>query len=66
MTARFITSDAKVTIIQYYSPPNDHENAEKDDYQELQEVVNNILQHDLAIFIGDMNAEIGRDRSGFK
>ena len=30
MTARFGTSCTKVTIIQGYAPPNDHEEAEKD------------------------------------
>ena len=59
MTARLVTSHAKVTIIQCYSPPNDHE-------QQLQVMVCHMLCHDITIVISDMNAQIGGDRSGFE
>ena len=35
-------------------------------YQQLQDVVNKILYHDIKIFVGDMNAQIGSDRSRFE
>ena len=43
------------------------DDAEKDDfYQQLQDLVNKILRHDITIVMGDMNAQIGGDRSGFE
>ena len=63
--ASFITLHAKVMIIQCYAPPNDHKDAEEDDYyQQLQELVKIILWHDRTIVMGHMNAQIGGDRSG--
>ena len=66
MTARFVTSHAKVTIIQCCMPPTDHEEVVKDKYfQELQDLVSHVSHYDITTVMGNMNAHIGRDRSGF-
>ena len=67
MTARFITSHAKVSIVPCYAPTNEHDDADKDAfYQHLQDVVDKIPRHDILIVMGDLNAQIGGSRSGFE
>ena len=67
MTARFITSHAKVSIVPCYAPTNEHDDADKDAfYQQLQDAVDKIPRHDILIVMGDLNAQIGGSRSGFE
>ena len=67
LTARFITAHAKVTVIQCYAPPNDHDDDDKDAfYQQLQDLVEKVPRHDILLVMGDLNAQIGEDRSGFE
>lgn len=53
--------------MQCYAPTNDHEDLDKDAiYQQLQDVVNKIPCYDIVIFMGDLNAQVGGNRSGFE
>ena len=63
----FVTSHAKVTMVKCYAPPNDHEEVQKDEYyQQLQDLISHISCHDINIVMGDMNTQIGCDRSDFE
>ncbi|XP_058612499.1 uncharacterized protein LOC131527427 [Onychostoma macrolepis] len=67
LTARFVTSHAKVTIVQCYAPRDDHEDTEKDlVYQQLQDLLDKVPRHDILLVMGDLNAQVGEDRSGFE
>ena len=65
ITARFVTAHAKVTITQCYAPPNNHDDYEKDSFYE-QQLIDKIPHHNITIVMGDTNAQIDGDRSGFK
>ena len=50
ITAIFVTSHAKVTIIQCYAPSNNHDDDETDSfYEQLQDLVNKIPYHDITV-----------------
>ena len=67
LTARFYSRYRKVTIIQVYAPHNEKDDEEKDQfYQELQEVIEGCNKNDITIVMGDLNAKVGRDNSGFE
>ena len=58
---------AKVTVIQCYAPLSDHDSAKKDPfYQWLQDLAEKVPCHDILLIIGDLNAQIGEDWSGFE
>ena len=58
---------AKLTIIQCYPPTNDQEGSNKDEfYQQLQDLVDEVLRHDIKIVMGDVNANIGGSGSEFE
>jgi hypothetical protein len=62
--ARFHSKYCKLTIIQCYAPTNDATDEDKDDwYQQLQQVVSRVPQHDMLLVIGDMNAKVGDDNT---
>ena len=62
--ARFNSKHCKPTIIQCYAPTNEAEGKEKEDwYEQLQQVVSKVPQHDLLLIIGDTNAKAGADNS---
>lgn len=55
--------NAKATVVQVYTPTDSADDAAKDDfYEKLQDVFNDIPNHDLKILIGDFNAQLGGDR----
>ena len=67
LKARFITQHARVSIIQCYAPTNQHDDSKKDEfYLQLQDQIDKIPSHDIKIVMGDLNAQIGGDRSGFE
>ena len=46
----------------YYAPINDSEDeGKKDSYEQLQAEVAMVLQHDMLLVMGDMNAKMGSD-----
>ena len=67
ITARFYSKYRRVTIIQVYAPHNEKEDAEKEQfYQELQETVDECNKNDIIIIMGDLNAKVGSDNSGYE
>nr|KAG5695063.1 hypothetical protein BaRGS_032556 [Batillaria attramentaria] len=69
ITAKFITKkkDIKLNIIRCYAPTNDVEEEKKDDfYQQLQTVIDRGGAKDMTILMGDFNAKIGSDNTGYE
>ena len=69
ITAKFTTKkkDIRLNIIQCYAPANDAEVEKKDDfYQHLQAVLDRRGTKDITILMGDFNAKIGMDNTGYK
>nr|KAG5685192.1 hypothetical protein BaRGS_011091 [Batillaria attramentaria] len=59
--------DIKLNIIQCYAPTNDAEQEKKDDfYQQLQTVIDRGGAKDMTILMGDFNAKIGSDNTGYE
>ena len=67
ITARFNSAARNITVINAYAPTNLADEETKDRfYDQLQTVINKVPKRDLPIFLGDMNAKIGSDNSGFE
>ena len=72
ITAKFATKKTKKTniklnVIQCYAPTNDTEDEKKEDfYQHLQTVLDRVEKKDMTILMGDFNAKIGRDNTGYE
>ena len=69
ITAKFTTKkkDIRLNIIQCYAPTNDAEEEKKDDfYQQLQAVLDRRGAKDITTLIGDFNAKIGMDNTGYE
>ena len=69
ITAKFTTKkkDIRLNIIQCYAPTNDAEEEKKDDfYQQLQAVLDRRGTKDITILMGDFNAKIGMDNTGYE
>ena len=69
ITAKFTTKkkDIRLNTIQCYAPTNDAEEEKKDDfYQQLQAVLDRRGAKDITILMGDFNAKIGMDNTGYE
>ena len=69
ITAKFTTKtkDIRLNIIQCYVPTNDAEEEKKDDfYQQLQSVLDRRGAKDITILMGDFNAKIRMDNTGYE
>uniref|UniRef100_A0A915J2K9 Craniofacial development protein 2-like n=1 Tax=Romanomermis culicivorax TaxID=13658 RepID=A0A915J2K9_ROMCU len=67
ITARFRYGHVKATVVQVYAPMDSSEDTVKNDfYDQLQDVFDDIPNHNLKILIGDLNAEVGGDRLGYE
>ena len=69
ITAKFATKkeNIKLNVIQCYAPTNDTEDEKKEDfYQHLQTVLDRIGKKDMTILMGDFNAKIGSDNTGYE
>ena len=70
ITAKFTTKkkDIMLNITQYYAPTTDaEEEGKKDDfYQQLQAVLGRRGAKDITILMGDFNAKIGMDNTGYE
>ena len=69
ITAKFTTKkkDIRLNIIQCYAPTNDTEEEKKDDfYQQIQALLDRRGAKDITILMGDFNAKIGMDNTGYE
>ena len=79
VSSRIITANCKfatkktkkkiieLNVIQCYAPTNDTEDEKKEDfYQHLQTVLDRVGKKDMTILMGDFNAKIGSDNTGYE
>ena len=67
IVARFNSRHTKMTVIQTYAPTNPAEEEVKIKfYDDLQRVINKVPPHDVLIVMGDLNAKVGRDNTGYE
>ena len=71
ITAKFTTKkkDIRLKIFQCYAPTNEAEEEKKesdDFYQQLQAVLDRRGTKDITILMGDFNAKIGMDNTGYE
>ena len=57
----------KLNIIQCYAPTNDKDEETREDvYNKLQTLCDKLKENDMTILMGDLNAKIGSDNSGYE
>ena len=74
VSSRIITSkvatkkkNIRLNVIQCYAPTNDTEDEKKEDfYQHLQTVLDRVGKKDMTILMGDFNAKIGSNNTGYE
>jgi len=64
MKAHFNSKHCKLINILCYAPTNESDKEDKEDwYEQLQQAVAKVPQHDMLLIIGDMNAKVGSENS---
>ena len=69
ITASFRTKRKKINmnLVQCYAPTNDSEDCTKDEfYGRLQSIIQRFPSRDITMLIGDLNAKIGDDNTGYE
>ena len=69
ITAKFKTSHKRIAlnIIQCYAPKNDADEEVKEEfYQMLEETTRKCSEKDISVLLGDMNAKIGNENTGYE
>jgi exonuclease III len=69
ITASFKTKKKRINmnIVQCYAPTNDSDKDAKEDfYSRLQTIIQSYSGRDITIVMGDFNAKIGRDNTGYE
>ncbi|XGW34020.1 hypothetical protein V3C99_018069 [Haemonchus contortus] len=67
ITARSVTRHTRITVVQVYAPTEDTSEELKDSfYEQLQDIIDDIPRRDLKLIIGDFNAKLSQDRTGFE
>jgi len=66
ITARLFSKYIKTSVIQVYAPTEDAEEEDKENfYEQLQATFNQLPTHYVKLIMGDLNAKVGADPSGF-
>ncbi|MGL5901241.1 MAG: reverse transcriptase domain-containing protein [Cetobacterium sp.] len=69
ISASFRTKKRKIkmNVIQCYAPINDSDDSDKDQfYSRLQSIVEKYPERDITILMGDLNAKVGADNTGYE
>ena len=65
--ARFKSNHGNLSVVVCYAPTNDAADDRKDAfYDELQEALDKVANHDMLICVGDFNAKMGNSNIGFE
>ena len=65
--ARFFSNHIKLTVVQCYAPTNNADQEEKDEfYSVLGDALSETSTHDMVIVMGDLNAKVGSDNTGYE
>ncbi|XP_013786828.1 craniofacial development protein 2-like [Limulus polyphemus] len=63
LTARFVTSQSRLTIVQSYAPTETADEVVKDSfYERLQETVDGVHRYDILMVMGDFNTKMSPER----